>query len=1130
MKKIITFLILLSFLIGNNQVLAIKNDSQIAQSLIVLGNDGVSIVSGSVLNPKQDEINIFLSRTVANKIRKTGLDKLSVTLTSAFDSTKTYLVPSDAASIQKKVLNKKSGKYLVLSLFNLANLSGVTTPPSALPSDNYKLKITGGDLDIATDTFTYQTPALIVGTVDSESPGLVSVEDLSGGTISERTVATNPSGTFFTEVRANKIGANGKTRTYLKGQTTQTEKIDTGIVHAVTTDSDLKAIVPLDNNVDNNAAKVDKPVQVNEASTLTANLAKENPGLATEVGKEQLQDLASADSNSGNSNPSSAASFNDSSCNVNQFADSCKESKTEDNLAAIGANFKSFLQTASCTFQDFDLIKKTILATPDSANVFIGKGYCEHLSTEVDSNKPCQIYAQILKKHQSGEDKSLLPCPPPGCTEFANITQDSKDSSKRCFEPKGFCDDSKSSLGQCIQKPRKELYCARIGTDIKPEECRDDEASQFKSGWVIETNSKGNQYCIPTNFLQPPSGLTSSKDIAEQCEINACHKACHEKLGNKPLLLPSVSGVISQKCEECDCHLACDAGAGKATDCGNPKSKGFSNKCCNRSSSARATLSGQFLPPGYGNNIGAGTKGAKGSVAKDVKGCLCGQQIKNVDENGFFTEDAINICSHICPSGYEESKNNADQCVSLCPIGLVRDSTGNCVKNKCPAGTTQDDSGNCKCPEGQTLTQSGTCEIVCPEGQKKDPGTGQCVKENKCSEDQHADSSGICKCNSDGSVPGPDGCKKQNQCSSNMLPNPQANEPNQAKCICPVTLPYWDGEKCVSVCVVGNAPPITNTDLPLNSPIPCGLVGASICDAAQSTKKDKCICAGAATPDKDTGICKCPSGKIYSQTGCDVPRNCEAEQFSVKDACTCASPGFLNTMTGKCDCPQGYTATYSAQGCGTLITQICASGQASTSSSPCKCAGIATQSSDTKICKCPEGKTYTVNGCADHVCALGEASSSTNLCACAIGASFNSQKKCTCPTGQTYTINGCADHICGVEEISTTTNLCACPTGASLDSQNKCACPSGQTYSTTGCTPTCTGGKTLDQATNTCKCQNNQVDTNGTCGCQTGFQVDPANQNNCVACTACTGGKTFSGTGCTCACPQGKTEVSGQCQ
>ncbi len=137
--------------LSSNHVYAAKKNTTASQTLKVVSKDGDSVIYGSVLSPKEDDANILLPKALLLKIRKAGLGKLSLKLTSTVDSTKTYDIPADGITLQRKVINKRSGKYLVVSLFNLTTQSGITISPSSLPSDTYKLSIAGSEIYTTTD-------------------------------------------------------------------------------------------------------------------------------------------------------------------------------------------------------------------------------------------------------------------------------------------------------------------------------------------------------------------------------------------------------------------------------------------------------------------------------------------------------------------------------------------------------------------------------------------------------------------------------------------------------------------------------------------------------------------------------------------------------------------------------------------------------------------------------------------------------------------------------------------------------------------------------------------------------------------------------------------------------------------
>jgi len=244
---LLLLVVIFSYATTFKQVFAAKEGFATVKSLKIYSNKGEDIIYGSVLSPKEDEINVLLPKSAIEKIRKVGQDKFSYSITSVLDTTKTYSVPNDSISIQRKKIKNISRKCLIISLFNLITPSGITISPSSLPEGDYKVRILAQGVDLTTDSFSYKTPALVVGTVDSKTAALVSVEDLLGNTISDNTIAANPNGTFFTEVRANKIGVQTKARKHLKAQSSEdsTEEINTGLVHVVT-DIDLYAITFLD--------------------------------------------------------------------------------------------------------------------------------------------------------------------------------------------------------------------------------------------------------------------------------------------------------------------------------------------------------------------------------------------------------------------------------------------------------------------------------------------------------------------------------------------------------------------------------------------------------------------------------------------------------------------------------------------------------------------------------------------------------------------------------------------------------------------------------------------------------------------------------------------------------------------
>ena len=755
-----------------------RNKDRSSIKIEVLSNDGESTLYGSVLNPNFDDVNIKLNKKLLRKIKKAQKKNLSITVVSSLDATKKYTVPADAITTRRKNLGKTKGKFLVVNLFNLTTQSGTTISPSALPQGDYKLKVSSKEIDVTTEEFNYQTPALVVGQVDSSSSALVTVEDLSGDDISEKTVSSNANGTFFTEVRANRlVNSNTKTRRFIRAQVDGNgdtvvgeEEISTGVVHAVTPDKgDQLAIIPLSNDSDSNAAKASLPVEVSEASTLTANLAKKNEELAAEVANQQLEDLSNVDlSESTESSPSTSNDNVDDSktCGILQFEHLCPDigdSNFLDDLllggnttslstfADIGSQLKSFLPTASCNFPEFNLLKTIVPSLPEDANAFIGIGYCEHAQREIDDDKPCFIYADILAQHKSEVKQGLVasndkPCPPPFCDEFSHI------SPPECFEPIHFCEDDfhddfndfdddfddgvffarKDDFEDehCIHEPIFDPFCARIGEDIEAEQCNFGGRDPF---WTIVTNSQGDTYCVPTDIPPPPPGAffdasrpSSPEEVSEiECPAHLCHKRCEEDFGfthgpepfpdvisqppsggRIPVATSDAGSTVFQTsddtftphpepfvCEVCDCHFKCDIDAGFAVDCFAESDFFNVNSCEHPSCQPERDFSKEI-----DSFTKKGGRRPTQPIPKDIFGCLCSDP-NNFESDGTPSFTARERCENTCPPGYESIPNSID-CFPACPEGTVRDHGGACVSN-CPPGFIFDEFDNCSpvnCP------------------------------------------------------------------------------------------------------------------------------------------------------------------------------------------------------------------------------------------------------------------------------------------------------------------------------------------------------------------------------------------------------------------------------------------------
>ena len=1188
-----SLVVILSLLLPNSAIAGKKKNQPAQTTISAVTNDGSNRMYASVLDPTKDDINVLL-QSLLYILKKGDLSKLSFVLNSARNSTQSYTIPPNAISIQRKKINKKYNKFVVVSLYNLTTPAGISVSPSSLPKDNYKLRIQGNDIDIASDPIDYQTPVLIAGI--SKSPGVVKIEDENGNEISEHTVATNLNGTFFTEVRADKIKSQNESRRFLKSQeenpngtSTQEENIevDTGYVHVIT-DKDLYAVVPLDNDAKNNDIKAEKPLQVDEGSTFTAQLAKNNKDLANEAAKEELATIESGEETPVSSEP------DEIDCNIDKFADRCTSTTDDSIYTSIGSDFRGFLQSNTCNFHEFDLIKKVILASPENTNIYTGKGYCEYFKREVNDNKPCEAYSQILADYKSGLTKQLS-CPPDSCDQFSYIKL------PKCFTTGGFCNEnpsnnnlftptavcrgsncSKQNTNTCIHKqPPKNLYCAKVGTDIDASECVDDPSSGLPQiGWTIATNSLGNQYCVaPANQSYYSKNLTL-QEIADQCELNSCHNNCSKQ-----------SGALSEELN--NCHLTCEANAGRYFDCSKPQSKFFSTKCCFNVTGVQG---------GQGQSNNGDFVSQKAPIPLDIRNCLC-ENSSNFNEKGFVKEEAQAACKNSCSQGYELSPDGQN-CFPICDQGLVRDQNGFC-KKKCPPGSLQDNFGNCSCPFGQTFGKSGKCEnSSCPDycknyplvrkflaGQvvsgsgyippstgpgyipptvgpgygppsttgsytpgylpgyspspssslplecqrclgggggpgscgpnsKYDPVTHQCVPTAQCGPNQYADSTGACRC-SDGTLAtsvGPEGCKNQNNnCgNSNMFPNPNYTPGgNQAQCICPPGLPFWDsnsnnnGGQCVAVCSDGKKPYENQTGLPINSPIPCYSGGQTSCPQATPIKCSDGTCkltqadctnsCPAATPYKcGDGTCattatacpytcpssypvKCSDGTCkLTQADCIGTNICplpyiKDPAFSNQCACPAATP-YESGTTCVAACPSNLIPTTIPGGPYNSTRQVCKCSDGSyptgngtcnstcPAATPYKC-GDGTCAISATACPYTCPSSYPVK-CSDGTCKLTQADC-TNSCPaatpykCGDGTCATTATACpyTCPSSTPYK---CPNGICATSSATCGSTSCPAPyiTNPAYNSSNPagvppCICSNGKYYYNNDCVATC---------------------------------------------------------------------------
>ena len=945
------------------------------KSIKVATTEGTNEIFGSVLNPNKNQVLLFLPKSLLNAIRRAGSAKVPIQLASSTDSTRTYAVPDDSVTIQKKKINGKMQQVAVVNISNLTSQAGVTVTPGSLQSGNYKLRITGKMIEESTDVFNYQTPVLVVGNVKSDNTkGFVTVEDLAGDMLSDNSVAINIGGSFLTEVRGNKINKkNTKAKSRLVHFQTANNFADTtsatnsfadttsannsfadttsatnsfadttsannsfadttsaansfadttgedlsvGLVHAVT-DKDLYSIIPLDNNAENNAAKAAKPTTVDESTTLTANLAKEDEDLALELAQDELDKLISEED-------IPEEEFKDFGCAIDQFSNRCTSLTDKELLASIGADFKKFVSTADCNFPDFKIIKKFALNTPDNENAILGKAYCENTSDlEEDSNKPCETYSDILSQFEDGFLFDL-PCPPDFCTEFKDIIDCSASVNfcranepitpfrfqvKNCSGP-----NCRPQAPACVAKPTKDLYCAKIGVNIKEIDCTS--TGRNSPGFIVETNSKGNKFCVPKEVPPDPfdfSGkVKTSKDIAEDCEISACHKECEKKFGFNPP--PSFGPAPGQQCPSCDCNFACEAEAGRVADCGNPKSMFFAKSCCNTGGDF-GSFGGNFgdpfggsfgssfpffrlanqsqLPPppdgSFGGTFGqpppSGTFGQpppggtfgqpppggtfgqpppSGTFGQpsggDPFGGSFGQPSSGDPFGGSFGQpsggDPFGGGSFGQPSGGDPFGGGSfGQPSGGDPFGSSFGQPSGGFGNE--KGPIQQDVRECLCGNDNNFNSNGlvkeeslnACKNSCPQGYEKDPKSESCLP--ICEQGSTRDAGGVCRKQ----------CSQGQQLKDGKCqPIPTAPKPSSS--------PFPSGGQPFP-----SSSPFPSSGQPFPSPSPTSSpLPTKVCaPGEESSPTNPCKCAPGASSQifgNFSTACECPTGQTYTITGC----------------------------------------------------------------------------------------------------------------------------------------------------------------------------------------------------------------------------------------------------------------------
>ncbi len=941
------------------------------QTLPVVNNKGEKTLNGSVLNPKEDEIFVSLHSALVSILRG-DLNNVSIVLTSIADPSKRFAVSKDAVNIQDRKINKKNGKYLSVNLYNLKTPSGVTIPPSSLKSDNYKLRITSNKnkLDVSTDSFNYQTPVLIVGMASQKSSGFVVIEDLLGNPLSDDVVSLSTGGSFFTEVRADKVKSLKKQRialqSNLKNKTANDDDLFAGLVHVIS-DKDLYAVVPLNNDPDVNNAQNDDSLIVNESTTLTAELAKEDEDLALEVAKKELEDLQTGDD--------SENDFGDLNCDINQFADRC-DITDETSFSSLGDDVKSFILNSECNLPDF-----VTSFVSNSKGSEVGKGYCKFIGREEDESKLCSSYSKVLNDFKTGKLKQL-PCPPSVCPDYQSIQP------PQCVAGKEFC-DSNSDAENCINKQTRDLFCLKVPEEIFEEECVDDLSvdPSIQPNWVVASNYLGGQYCVPSNPVvisqiktSSSKVFSSSEDVAEECEYNYCHKQCD-----------------GSSADPSGCHFNCDVQFGRYTDCADGNSPFFSIQCCN------------LL-----------------KTKTRITSCFC-KSADNFDEVGYVTDSARSVClksstSNSCPQSTPIKCSDGTCAVTRvkcpCPSDTpIKCSDGTCAiaAADCSSLTNSSSSGSNSCPSSKPIKCSdGTCAIAAADcsslTNSSSSGSNACPQSIpiRCSDGTCAVTQVQCSCPSSSPIRCSDGtcavaavyCTSSSTSTTPIAPTALGATVSQSYSGV-INLSWVDNSNNeISFSVYRRPSGATTWTLLTDSISSNTTVYTDNTVTVGYTYNYKVIACNASGCSGDSNIVTV-TANANATGGNSSTTYCSPGQTSTSsNPCVCASGATVGSA-GYCQCTNGQT--YAAAGC---PASICTNSQVSTTANPCTCAGEATVGSN-GACQCPSGAIYSSNGCyMNHDCSPGEASTTLNPCTCAGTAMIGSDSTCQCPSGQNYTVAG----------------------------------------------------------------------------------------------------------------------------
>ena len=157
---ILTSCICFSFALNGNVSFVAKAATP-ESTLKLKSRDGSNTVYGSILNAKENEVRATVPKKLLAAIKKTGIEKLSITITKLAQAGEASTVYNLQASESVDLI----GKILVINLLSgLTDVSGATYTAGALQEGSYELAITAGTATVK-GVFDYKPPAVVVGNV-----------------------------------------------------------------------------------------------------------------------------------------------------------------------------------------------------------------------------------------------------------------------------------------------------------------------------------------------------------------------------------------------------------------------------------------------------------------------------------------------------------------------------------------------------------------------------------------------------------------------------------------------------------------------------------------------------------------------------------------------------------------------------------------------------------------------------------------------------------------------------------------------------------------------------------------------------------------------------------------------------